>query len=1000
MGSILDSARLTYAAGTAGSPKQPVKAEIIGIFALIEAILGTAVNGLVVGNAVVYQTRALLYAAAARPSGSLAVVYGDGTAAYNGIYVTNGGTGAAAWTLTSLVLPASFATELAAARGIYSALGDRLNDYAPGIAGIFDDMTTEPQFQNGAVSLRGAGNRELGATIPNGQTGRNTVLLGNIAIDPITAGELSARTIRMTFAFSTSATFTRSPSPGVNVVKQDGSTAGLTASVVSSSQVGARLIIVVETSITADVAVIQPYVALTATAATTSDEAIVLTGFVLAVAQTNSDTTNVERENAERSRRTSMLAATGDFGPVSSDLVSIGTPANGATRRYADDGVNVIGWTIPTGSTGQNSFVQDELRLSSDESALLSGATVEWAWKLEHLTNYTRAMTGTMVVDGTILATTTTRKQQVGPNETILSVQAVLPSNPTRLMPFFQSTGAAASAAGEWIQRKGVSVKVVASADSIRTPARLTAHIAEIRNRNKAMAALTMATVGDDIRPTGYDLAVAATDTIATRIAVNPLPTIERRRRLNIARGVYAQSGVYPQHFDALVGRGTGQTVIDGSQPANSDLTVISALSAIEAYRDADYANMTVIARNMRYAVHSDSASEVRNVRQRYRCMEIIHQGNDDAVAYQTSSGGNPSGVWSTTHAFGGGLWSGWNTSIADSRLVGHRAAAAFHNNKDFATAARVTVENSQLLATKAGGFSFEATNMGAMINSRIDLVGNSLSGDINYQTDWLQTDLALMPANHAEMEIHGHGNTPAVFLVTDPGRALKIESAATSGTSTIAVSGNAVDALFGRVIALAGAGGIKGYAYGWFDCAGKLGQRLGNCTSVNKTLTISVNGGSAVNVVFNADYTSSSDAAILAMINGVLGSTATASLYAIGERYRPAFTDEERLLINLSAVGIPMGSACAYTSDRAIRLMTNADPVEIFAGIAWEDIYPAGYGRVKTRGYLPLTDIQRSDAAALVYGDALSIGATAGKLTKSTAAPLMFALRADAVRF
>ncbi len=171
------------------------------------------------------------------------------------------------------------------------------------------------------------------------------------------------------------------------------------------------------------------------------------------------------------------------------------------------------------------------------------------------------------------------------------------------------------------------------------------------------------------------------------------------------------------------------------------------------------------------------------------------------------------------------------------------------------------------------------------------------------------------------------------MFVIDDFGRALKIESVTESSISEIAVSGNAVPVIFGSVVSKPGAGGIRGYVHGEFDVSGtpvgpnadlqitSLGKRLGDCTSVNKVLTIEIDGTSSVNVIFNANYTSASNATILSMINAALGSAATASLYAVGERYRPLFADEERTFINSSATGIHMGAACAYTSDRTVRL-------------------------------------------------------------------------------
>jgi hypothetical protein len=131
-----------------------------------------------------------------------------------------------------------------------------------------------------------------------------------------------------------------------------------------------------------------------------------------------------------------------------------------------------------------------------------------------------------------------------------------------------------------------------------------------------------------------------------------------------------------------------------------------------------------------------------------------------------------------------------------------------------------------------------------------------------------------------------------------------------------------------------------------------------------------------------------------------VLGSAAVASLYAIGERFRPAFVDEERSLRNESTEGILMGMACAYDGDsRKVRKMTAADPAALFAGIAWEDIYPGTLGRIKTCGHLSINDVLRSDAASIAFGDTFSVSASPGYLSKGGSQSLLTAIRNNAVR-
>jgi hypothetical protein len=203
---------------------------------------------------------------------------------------------------------------------------------------------------------------------------------------------------------------------------------------------------------------------------------------------------------------------------------------------------------------------------------------------------------------------------------------------------------------------------------------------------------------------------------------------------------------------------------------------------------------------------------------------------------------------------------------------------------------------------------------------------------------------------------------------------------------------------------------------WGFFDVSGvpvgryspvnitSLGYRLGDCSAVSKTLTVTFSGGGSatntVNIVFNQDMRGVSNAAIVAQINAALGSAGTFDLWAVGELYRPRFTHEERTLLNNSTTGIRKGMVLACDGHhRRVRPMTPNDDFYLFAGVAWEDILPGQFGRVKTSGYLPIGDVLRDDNAALGFGKTFSISATKpGYAVLGGTTGLLPAIRSDAV--
>jgi hypothetical protein len=164
MGLIRDFAATVFADGPTSAPSQPPKSGARALFGLIDANLSNLINGLVIGGAVVYATRAALFADLARPANTLGIVYNDSTLAYNGVYVKAGASGSGSWSLTGLALPSSFAvdlsavvSEVAAARNGAGSLDARLdaelaafNDLSGDVDTIAGEITTA---RNGEGSL-------------------------------------------------------------------------------------------------------------------------------------------------------------------------------------------------------------------------------------------------------------------------------------------------------------------------------------------------------------------------------------------------------------------------------------------------------------------------------------------------------------------------------------------------------------------------------------------------------------------------------------------------------------------------------------------------------------------------------------------------------------------------------------------------------------------------------------------------------------------------------
>jgi len=1010
MSAIKTAADLTYADGPVENPTEPSKAEIRSLFTLIDTSVEIATAGLVEAA-----TWSVLDAIDGTRAGQPGQVVGPDAGTHTDPVV--GGTvanvGRYAWSTS----PAGWQrigeyVDLDDAKGGYASVNARLDDEVTSIPGVFDLMRPKVTLAAGATMILLEGGRELGFTIPIGQSGQNTTIVARLDIDEETASDLSLATNTFKARFSTSTALGRTLTPTVRLIARDGSITTPAISNLDSNQVSSSArVISFDVAIASTTAVIEITFTQATSGAAAAEEFAAMTVLTHTVRESTHVSQSGEQIMTGVGAQLALHASAPDIGPLSGDAAYRGFVYNGATYRLADDG-SAIGWDIPTGQTGEDTLIQVQLPLDAPELAIVPGATVVVTFLCHHSADYDRPLQLVISDEDGVLATFAVRYIRVSSDYTVISARAVILDTSTALWPYVQSTGTVAAASDEWLEVADVSIGVLSSEDQIRSAAQLAAHWGALRLKRRTDLAIEQANNAlIDRRASSEAVAITSTATdVSASVAAGAAPSSARRRKVTLADGTYAQR-VIGRAFTDLVGEDPHTTKISLAQADSEALATIEANSALEWYWDGDVEGLTIEVENGRYAVHSDNAEQPEGYHQRLRDAVIRHLGNDGARAYQAGLPADPDLVWASTAAWGTGTGPGWVLDAQRCVFEGRYAAVTVHNNLAFSKASKMRLRNSALSATSGTALIIEPLGSGR--RDIVEIEGCSLGGDILYQTGlWLPTALADQPADHSEFLVHGFGNTPAVFRIEDFGRALKIESVETTPPSSVAVSGTGATALFGTVTRKDGAGGFKGYSYGAFDISETLvgpssdtnvhsmGKRLGDCSSVNKTLTVTIDGGAPIDIVFSTDLTAASNATILATINAALSGVAVASEFAVGELYRPRFSDEERTLLNSSADGIEKGMACAYATDGvAIRKMTSADPHDLFAGVAWEDIYPDEMGRVKTRGHLPITDILRDDTREVGVGTAFSVSAvTAGKWVVGGNA-LLVSLRADAVR-
>lgn len=118
----------------------------------------------------------------------------------------------------------------------------------------------------------------------------------------------------------------------------------------------------------------------------------------------------------------------------------------------------------------------------------------------------------------------------------------------------------------------------------------------------------------------------------------------------NILMDMTASDGFLPDYVNIIGMSGDkDKVIIVGENEENSNSDKIINCSTINIKRNNNIENVTITARNCRYAVHSESSGTVKKWTQKIKNCKFVHYGN----------AGNANNVWSSCHAWGEGASSG-----------------------------------------------------------------------------------------------------------------------------------------------------------------------------------------------------------------------------------------------------------------------------------------------------------------------------------------------------
>ncbi|WP_311272168.1 MULTISPECIES: hypothetical protein [unclassified Rhizobium] len=915
----------------------------------------------------------------------------------------------------------SIAVEVQDARGPSPTLGARIDRTTASVL-VGKNSTNKGQALNDGVLLTDTLGNINGLKVPANKTASLSYAIFYVPFTAREAARLAFRTVRFSVEIIADAGFLAAhPFDLASPLRlgMDSLTAGGT--IVRNEQIGNVIYRDIDYVFAGDESFIGVPIQLADSTAVSSEMSWVLGHLTWRASDTGQSAetpTGVGSELAIRELASERFG----FGRVFDDW-SVSTQIfNGATLTFTQDG-RIGGFSVPAGQNGGLSYTQYLLAIDKVEASKINGATVMVHLGIDTSTDYNRPLGvfARYYVDGV---------QQTGSDVRVLQNKQVTP-NRREVVYTFVLTGLATSIAPTLQQTSGT---VVTSTIDAFVLTDMDIEVIDVANgdpettavKNIAIATrrATREAISRTVGPQGNGYArtlrvetdgsgdyTTVDAALAAAKGAGPL----YRYEIVVGRGKFTTSGLQLKDYVDIRGVDRNSSWIAGYLVASSPAATIASTSTINGNANVKLGSLRITCQNMRYPIHDDRSGAGPALKATYEDCTLEHLGNDEARAYQTSIGGDPNTIWVGEAGYGMGTSSGDEWVYRNCRFIGKRDLPfATHNNKGFKVPSRVRLERCDLRVQSTTPSGFRYGVLGSGVGDILELVDCRLSRSIILEmAPWIPTDLPSQIADKAgQLNFSGSGNTPVPFTIADEGsRALRIDSLTANSSSSVVVSGSAVAVLFGTVLNYANAADLSAGVYGTADVGEHavginqnqfitaLGKRLGDRTSSSLSLVVTIDGGSPLTVTFNQNYSAQSNATILAAINAVLTGKGTASLMNVNDLYRPAFPDQETWLQNTGATTILRKTAVAYTSSQmAGRRMTTTDAPSLFAGIAYEDIRPSAWGRVKTRGEVWVAqDMIRSDSAAFTRGDSFVVGDGVGRFAKAASGNIiMTATSAD----
>lgn len=326
-----------------------------------------------------------------------------------------------------------------------------------------------------------------------------------------------------------------------------------------------------------------------------------------------------------------------------------------------------------------------------------------------------------------------------------------------------------------------------------------------------------------------------------------------------------SQLSIIPPAKCGIIGESKTGTILQGHLPAATAKATIEATSTIHTNGNSfRVANITVTAQNLRYAIHHDNS--VISPVVRISNAIIQHLGNAEAIAVDPT-------VLNLGDGYGSGFQDGLDSVAIDCQFIGKAVASG--DGRGFAAHSRPEVYSNPAVL-KFTRCSFECIDGDYSFRWSTGATGQL--DEMQFDTcDFNDQQLYFDPATSFYDAMADKWKAskktadiaPTIYAAS-PTAYLGLQISSASASTLVVNSGTTATLLFSspKTIDAKTQAGRKNISES-ITGAQALKALLGNCSSVNKTLSVKIDGIDT-NIVFNQNYSAMTNAAVLTSINSI----------------------------------------------------------------------------------------------------------------------------------